>query len=382
MSSSVHSAKLRAVPTSYLVGALAVALLAVLAILSLGYGGRAAWSDAMTLRARHTVAQWRDGEGPKYTLALWEQTRDDLADALQTTPDNGQLYDDLGFLYASRAQGLGTPKDGSQASVLRLSLLSQAITNYRSACVLRPTFPYTWAYLALAKQLRGELDAEFWSAFDKALKYGRNEPGVQQSIARVAFALWPALDASYQGAVVSMVSSASKVSRRNLVELADSAGLTTTLLDAIKEPPQKAMIWEDLGILHARRAFALGKPLLGSAEAMQQSQEWDQAVSSYRAATVLQADMAGSWAGLVAVKHARAHYDDEFGAALDQALQYGADDVDVQQALAPVAFAVWAGLTPERRAAVGAMVAAAKPPVRRQLLNLAQRKEVLLPSPQ
>lgn len=382
MSLNLKNSKLPTGPIRYVLGALALVLLAVFVLLSIWYGGRAAWSDAMSLRARHTVAQWRDGQGPKYTLKRWEQTRDDLVDALQTTPDNGQLYDDLGFLYASRAQGLGTPQDGSRAAVLRLGLLSQAIIDYRSACALRPTFPYTWAYLALAKQLRGERDEEFWVAFDKALQYGRNEPGVQQTIGRVAFALWPTLKPAYQSAVVNMLSSASKVSHRNLVELADSAGLSTTLLEALKEPTDQAAMWEDLGVLHASRASTLGQPLLGSDAALQQSQEWDAAISSFRAATGLQAEMPGSWAGLVLAKHAKAQYDDEFDVALDSALEYGANEVEVQQAVAPVAFALWTTLTPERQIAVGAMVALAQPVVRRQLLKLAQSKEVVLPNPQ
>ena len=84
--------------------ALAAVILLGFAALSLWHGGRIAWSDADTLPARWTVAEWRNGRGPASTPALWSQTRDELRDALQITPDNAQLHDDLGYLYASRAQ--------------------------------------------------------------------------------------------------------------------------------------------------------------------------------------------------------------------------------------------------------------------------------------
>ena len=152
---------------------LASAAVAAFAMLSVWYGGRAAWSDASALQSRWLVNEWRDGSGPVFSLALWREAHADLQAALQTEPDNAQLLDDMGFLNAVRAQGLGTPAIGSAEQALQQSLLADAVSHYRAATRLRPTFPYTWAYLALAKHLRGERDTEFWLAFDKALQYAQ-----------------------------------------------------------------------------------------------------------------------------------------------------------------------------------------------------------------
>lgn len=206
--------------------ALASAAVAAFAALSLWYAGSAAWSDASALQARWLVNAWRDGSGPVFSPTLWREARDDLQAALQTAPGNAQLFDDLGFLYAARAQGLGSPAAGSAELVLQQSLLADAIASYRAAASLRPTFPYSWAYLALAKQLRGERDAEFWLAFDKALHYGHAEAGVQPALAQVAFADWPALGAERQSRITRMVATAPEAPRKRLLALAAQSGVT------------------------------------------------------------------------------------------------------------------------------------------------------------
>ncbi len=203
-----------------------------IATLSLWHGLSAAWTDASTLRARATVNGWRDGSGPGFTPALWEHTLQDLQTALQTTPDNAQFHVDLGFLMAARAQGLGAAPAGSLAHIQQQNLLNQAIAHYRAACALRPTFPYTWAYLALAKHLRNQHDDEFWLAFDHALQYGRNEAKLQPTLADLAFALWPTLQPQRQQAITAMVDLAQSAPRKTMLDLAQRrsialAGITS-----------------------------------------------------------------------------------------------------------------------------------------------------------
>jgi hypothetical protein len=203
--------------------AAAAATLLVFAGLSLWYGGRAAVADADALHARWVVSEWRDGSGPTFTPELWLQTRDDLRHALQITPGNAQLYDDLGFLHATRAKGMGTPEQGSAAHTYQLQLLDEAIVSYRAATTLRPTFPYSWAYLALAKHLKGELDAEFWRAFDKAMQYGHSEAGVQPTLAQIAFARWNTVGPQRQQSTIQMVNTAQEQAKIRLLELAQQA---------------------------------------------------------------------------------------------------------------------------------------------------------------
>jgi hypothetical protein len=205
---------------------LATVMLIAFAALSLWHGGRIAWSDAGSLAARWTVSQWRNGRGPAPAPALWSKTRDDLRGALQITPDNAQLLDDLGYLHASRAQAMGWPEIGSPQESLRQSLLAEAVVNYRAATLMRPTFPYSWTYLALAKHLQGQQDAVFWLAFDKALQYGSTEAGVQPILAELAFAQGQGLTSQRERLVFSMLTSSHGAVRKRLAGLIQKNGAT------------------------------------------------------------------------------------------------------------------------------------------------------------
>lgn len=215
-------------------GITVVALVFLLfAALSIWYGARAAWSDAGALSARWLVNQWRDGRGPAFAPKLWQQTRDDLQAALQIAPGNAQLLDDLGFLYAARAQGLGRPDPDSEQLALQRALLADAAASYRAAAALRPTFPYTWVYLALAKHLLGEHDAEFWHAFDKGLQYGHSEAAVQPALGQIAFAQWSALGVNRQRLIAAMVATAQETPRKQLLEIAADNGVALSGIQAL-----------------------------------------------------------------------------------------------------------------------------------------------------
>ena len=136
------------------------------------------------------------------------------------------MLDDLGFLHAARAQGLGTPTTGGTEHALQQNLLTDAILYYRAAVSLRPTFPYSLAYLAFSKHLRGERDAEFWLVFDKALHYGHTEAGVQPALAQIAFADWSEIGNKRQGQIISMVQAAPAALRKRFVELAEKNTVT------------------------------------------------------------------------------------------------------------------------------------------------------------
>jgi hypothetical protein len=185
-------------------------------------------SDAGALRAQWVVSEWRAGRGPTFSPEVWLKTRDSLNRAVDTTPDNAHLYDDLGYLYASRAQGMGDPNANSAAWVYQQALLTQSVESYRAATGLRPTFPYSWVYLALAKHQKGENDAELWLAFDKAMQYGRNEAGVQPALAEIAFSGWRELSADRKQKVDAMVATAQAVQRNKLLELAANKGVVLT----------------------------------------------------------------------------------------------------------------------------------------------------------
>lgn len=195
------------------------------AVASLWQGVLAGKVDADTLRARWYVNQLRNYSGPLYNLTLWQQTVDELNAGLQLTPDNAQLLDDLGFLYAGRAMVIDSPEVNTEEHRLQQTLFSSALTTYRDATRVRPTFPYAWAYIAQVKDLKGEVDEELWSAFDKAVRYGRNEPGVQLSLARVAFAHWETLSVARKNQITNMIDEARPGPQKDLYEVGEHYGV-------------------------------------------------------------------------------------------------------------------------------------------------------------
>ena len=194
-------------------------------MLSLWFGGRAALASAESLAPRWLVAQWRYGLGPEATEQRWDETQLALRAALDTGPDHAELRSDIAFLHAARAHAMGAPAVGSPEYAAQQGWFDEAIAQYRAATVLRPTFPYAWVYLALAKYRRGQPEAEMWAAFDKALAYGVNEGGVQQALATVAFANWAAAGRERQTAITSMVAGSHANARPQLVALAAEYGI-------------------------------------------------------------------------------------------------------------------------------------------------------------
>jgi hypothetical protein len=200
-------------------------VLIALACLSAWHGGRASWGDASALSARWLVTEWREGRGPAFSPELWQDTKSQLVEALQITPGNAQIYDDLGFLHAARAQALGTTETGGILQGYQFRLLDEDIVNYRAAAALRPTFPYSWAYLALAKQLRGQRDDELWLSFDRAMRYGATEVAVRWVLAQIAYEQWNTLDSVRKAKVAMMVKQAPQGPRGKLLALAQEHGI-------------------------------------------------------------------------------------------------------------------------------------------------------------
>lgn len=192
---------------------------------SLWHGGRIALSDMEAISARWTVRAWGERPSMVHSPEAWVKNHEKLQNALQLTPDNAMLLEDLGYMYASKAQAMGWPKMGSLEEAERQSLLTTAIGYYREATVLRPTFPYPWANMALAKHLKGTQDEEFWVAFDKSLQYGLYADGVQPVLAKLAFAQWTKLSPQRRELVTVSMNAAKGKTRLMLMGMIAKSGI-------------------------------------------------------------------------------------------------------------------------------------------------------------
>lgn len=196
--------------------------------LSAWHGISAARADAMSLQARWQVEQWRSGKRASLTTAKWEEIKKTLQSALEVTPHNAQLHDDLAYLYAMRALGMGTPVAGSKNYILKQLLLENAITNFRLSTKLRPTFPYSWAYLAFSQHQAGQSLVNVLPAFDKALQYGNTEQNVRLVLAKIAFDNWQEMDAERKNRLIKMIEQSTPDAQKTLKKMAANQAIELT----------------------------------------------------------------------------------------------------------------------------------------------------------
>lgn len=198
-------------------------MICILVCVALSEGGRAAWVDVVTIQTRWQIAQWREGKGPPVTPELWIRARDQLIYGTRITPQNAQLFEDLGYLYASRAEAFGEQDPRTAIGRHQINLFNDAVNSFRASVKLRPTYPYAWAHFALAKQRKGEVDSEYLHAFDQAYRFGNSEAGVQIALARMAFGRWATLDSERRDRVRAMIDAATPALKKTILGLATVA---------------------------------------------------------------------------------------------------------------------------------------------------------------
>ena len=121
-----------------------------------------------------------------------------FSDSLGYAPDNPWALEGLGTLDFARIRLSTAPAEA-------LASARDAHGRFRTALRQRPTSPFLWANLALAKLYLDELDAEFFSALSHADALGPWEPGSQRVVLFAGLAAWDKLDAGQQRALSRVV---------------------------------------------------------------------------------------------------------------------------------------------------------------------------------
>ena len=153
--------------------------------------GLADWS---TMRWRHEITGWAEHRASPPPEHLQEAITT-LIDALALTPDDPTLIEHLGVAIDLRAAG---SPPGSESQRL---YLAAALFYFRKAAALRPTSPYSWANILLAKYHLDQVDEEFFGAMRNALDFGPWEPAVQLIVADTGLGAWDRLDSGLRGRV-------------------------------------------------------------------------------------------------------------------------------------------------------------------------------------
>ncbi|MCH2055472.1 MAG: VpsP family polysaccharide biosynthesis protein [Thalassotalea sp.] len=134
-------------------------------------------------RAHQIVEYWQEQQkvsnDADYQVAL-----DSMLDATQKHPNNPQYLITLGLVY--EWGGLQAISQNKSAE----PYFRQAEQAYLTAVHYRPTWPGTWATLAILKWRLGEIDDEMISYLQLADKFGENTPQVHSAWVDLGFLLY------------------------------------------------------------------------------------------------------------------------------------------------------------------------------------------------
>lgn len=199
---------------------------APLLLVALAIGGWVFWdgqrmirADAHSLGARKQIVGWASGESQPASAAEWDEARDAMLAALDITPDNAALQEQMGDLYVVAGR-----RDWADQA-LRLRHFGQAVAYYQKALALRPTDPQTWASLAVAYQGLGQTGAPLHQAWAKALALGPNEGHVQPMLLETALATWSASSNEMKSWMIQFHDNGSLTQRKAISEIALRYGL-------------------------------------------------------------------------------------------------------------------------------------------------------------
>ena len=118
-----------------------------------------------------------------------------LDSSLRYASGNPWTLEQMGALNLVKMRASKDPREA-------VALTRDARTRFRQALYQRPTSPFLWANLALAKLYLDEVDAEFLAALRHADALGPWEPVVQQVTVFAGLAVWQKLDPGMQQALV------------------------------------------------------------------------------------------------------------------------------------------------------------------------------------
>ena len=193
--------------------AAALALFVVLALITLqvaGLGISGLFAEMAQLETERSGIE--TGPARARQIGRVEQR---LFNSLRYAPGNPWTLEQMGALDLARMRASTIPREA-------VALTRNARTRFRQALYQRPTSPFLWANLALAKLYLDEVDAEFFTALRHADELGPWEPAVQQVTVFVGLAAWQKLDPGMRQTLVRTLERGALRNAEKMVEIVKS----------------------------------------------------------------------------------------------------------------------------------------------------------------
>lgn len=193
--------------------AAAIALFVVLALIALQVGGLGV-SGLFAQMAQLETERLTAAAAPRSAQGVGHIERR-LHSSLRFASGNPWALEQVGALNLARMRASTVPREA-------VALASDARIRFRQALVQRPTSPFLWANLALAKLYLDEVDAEFFAALRHAEELGPWEPVVQQVSVFVGLAAWRELDPEMRQVLVRTLDRGAHGNAEKLVQIVRS----------------------------------------------------------------------------------------------------------------------------------------------------------------
>jgi hypothetical protein len=161
-----------------------VALFVVLALIAVQCA-RLGVAGLLVQSAQDEVGAWTPAS-PKPGMAQIRRAAKYYSDSLGYMHDNPWALEGLGAIDLARMRVSTIPREA-------LAVTRSARARFRQALLQRPTSPFLWANLALAKLYLDEIDDELRTALRHADELGPWEPTVQQTVLFIGLAAWQEL---------------------------------------------------------------------------------------------------------------------------------------------------------------------------------------------
>jgi tetratricopeptide (TPR) repeat protein len=170
-----------------------------------------AWNHGVAYVYQYqTISRYRQWSRDDYhpSLQEWERLEAKMLSAVSLEPGEASYENELGLLYRLRADQL----EGEASEKLRFR--QKALARFKKAIHLRPAWALVWANIVETKALLGELDGEFYFAFDRALALGPNESSVKPTMIETGLAYLDQLRQPYRLKIIQYSVEAAQAGRR------------------------------------------------------------------------------------------------------------------------------------------------------------------------
>jgi hypothetical protein len=129
--------------------------------------------------------------------------------------DNPWALENAGALDLAKMRATTSPRQAYAAA-------RDARARFRRALAQRPTSPFLWANLALAKLYLDEIDSELLAALRHAGELGPWDRSVQEKVLFVGLAVWPELDAGMRQELARTIERGGSRNAQKMFEIAKS----------------------------------------------------------------------------------------------------------------------------------------------------------------